>query len=149
MTITWHVDDLKVSHKNPWRINEVVEKLMQIYGNIKIKRGKIHNYLVICLDYLKKLKISVKDYKDKIINELPEVIKRTASTPAVDYLFQIKDKTEASKLDKERAITFHHMVAQLFFLIGQGTLDFQTAIAFLITCVKIQMKTIEESSRCY
>ena len=54
----------------------------------------------------------MKEYIDKIIDEFPGVIERTASTPAVDYLFQIRDETEASKLDKDRASSFHHAAAQ-------------------------------------
>ena len=51
MTIKWHLDDLKISYKNPRRINEVAQKLKQMNWNIKIKRGKIQDYLVMCLDY--------------------------------------------------------------------------------------------------
>ena len=40
MTITLHVDDFEVSHKDPRRINEVAGKLKQVYGNIKMKSGK-------------------------------------------------------------------------------------------------------------
>ena len=46
------------------------------------------------------------------------MIERTALTPAADYLFQIRDETEASKLDEERVIAFPHVVAQLNFLGG-------------------------------
>ena len=52
MTITRHVDDLKISHKNPRRIDEIAGKLKQVYWNKKMKRGKIHDYLGMCLDYL-------------------------------------------------------------------------------------------------
>ena len=58
------------------------------------------------------------------------MIERTASTPASDYLFQIRDETEASKLDGERAISFHHAVAQLPFLSGQARNDIQTGLHF-------------------
>ena len=51
MTITWHVDDLKVSHKKPKRIDELDEYLNVINGKITIKRGKVHDYLGICMDY--------------------------------------------------------------------------------------------------
>ena len=72
----WHVDNLKVSRKDPRRIDEVAEKLKQIYGEFKIKRGKIYDYLGMCLDYSEKgnhLKISMKEYIYKFIDEFPEV----------------------------------------------------------------------------
>ena len=72
----------------------------------------------MCLDYSEKgkLTISIKEYRDNIINEFLEVIERTALTPAAYYLFQIRDEIEASKLDEESAISFHYAVAQLLFL---------------------------------
>ena len=86
----------------------------------------------MCLDYSEKskLKISMKEYIDKIIDEFPKVIDQTASTPAADYLFQIRDDTEASKLNEGRAIHFHHSIAQLLFLSGQARQDIETAVAF-------------------
>ena len=42
----------------------------------------------------------MKEYIDKIIDEFLEVIERTTSTLTADYLFQIRDETEASKLDE-------------------------------------------------
>ena len=38
MTMTWHIDDLKVSHHNLAKIDEVTKKLVGIYGKIKIKQ---------------------------------------------------------------------------------------------------------------
>ena len=35
MTVTWHVDDLKVSHKHKKTINEFETWLASIYGNVK------------------------------------------------------------------------------------------------------------------
>ena len=36
MTIIWHVDDLKVSHKNPWKVTKIATLLSSIYGEIKV-----------------------------------------------------------------------------------------------------------------
>ena len=50
--------------KDPRRINELAEKLKQIYWDIKIKRGKIHDYTGMCMDYSEKgkLKILIGEY---------------------------------------------------------------------------------------
>ena len=64
----------------------------------------------------KENKISIEDFIDKIIDRFTEIIKRTALTQAANYLFQIRDKNKATKLDEERAITFCHAVAQLLFI---------------------------------
>ena len=93
---------------------------------------------MITLELFKKgkLKITMKEYIDKIIDELSEMIERTASTPPANYLFQIRDETEASKLDEERAIVFHHIFTQLLFISGQARQHTQTGVAFLTTCIK-------------
>ena len=46
MTVTWHVDDLKVSHKDPFEITKFTAYLSSIYGKkLSVKRGKVHDYL--------------------------------------------------------------------------------------------------------
>ena len=50
MTVTWHVDDLKVSHKDPFEINKFATYLSSIYGKkLLVKRGKVHDYLGVNL----------------------------------------------------------------------------------------------------
>jgi hypothetical protein len=55
-TVTWHVDDLKSSHVDP-KVNDVfLEWLKKIYANdnigeVKVVRGKKHDYLAMTLDY--------------------------------------------------------------------------------------------------
>ena len=46
MTVTWHVDDLKVSHKDPFEITKFVHYLSLNYGKkLTVKRGKVYEYL--------------------------------------------------------------------------------------------------------
>ena len=46
MTICWHVDDLKVSHKDENAVTALAEKLAELYGpKTAVSRGKIHEYL--------------------------------------------------------------------------------------------------------
>ena len=46
MTICWHVDDLKVSHKEDNSVTALAEKLAEIYGpKTTVSRGKVHRYL--------------------------------------------------------------------------------------------------------
>jgi hypothetical protein len=65
-----------------------------------------------------------------------EIIRGRAATPAHDKLFVIRDDEEAKKLNKEQALAFHHMVAQLLFMAMRARRDIQTAVAFLTTRVK-------------
>ena len=98
MTMTWHVDDLKISHINGWEITQVIKKFANIHRDIKVKRGKQHDYLGMDISYEKKGKVhtSMKHYIEKITESFPEEIGLSmAATPAADHLFQIKDKKEA------------------------------------------------------
>ncbi len=51
LTVTWHVDDLKVSHRDTRCVTETIQWLSSLYGDLKEQRGKVHNYLGITLDY--------------------------------------------------------------------------------------------------
>jgi hypothetical protein len=65
---------------------------------------------------------------------MPEDMDGTATSPAGQYLFQIKDGIE--ELDKATSEFFHATVAKLLFLCKRGRPDIQTAIAFLCTRVR-------------
>ena len=51
ITVLWHVDDLKVSHVDPNLVTQMVDWLKSIYGDMKVTRGKINEYLGMDLDY--------------------------------------------------------------------------------------------------
>ncbi len=59
------------------------------------------------------------------------------STPtlAADHLFKIREEKDAKPLEEERALAFHHTVAQLLFMATRARRDIQTAVAFLTTRV--------------
>ena len=71
-----------------------------------------------------------------MITSFPEIITGRAATPVTDYLFTIRDEKDARPLEKERAMAFHHTVAQLLFMSTRARRDIQTAVAFLTTRVK-------------
>ena len=46
MTVTWHVDDLKVSQKSELEITKFIVYPGKLYGNkITVKQGDVHDYL--------------------------------------------------------------------------------------------------------
>ena len=52
MTGVWHVDDLKVLHKDPFEVTKFSQNLSKIYGNkLEVHRGKIYDYIGMGLDY--------------------------------------------------------------------------------------------------
>ena len=51
MTVVWHVENLKFSHRDPFEFTRLVEYLTDIYGGLKVNRGKVKNYLGMDLYY--------------------------------------------------------------------------------------------------
>jgi hypothetical protein len=45
MTVIWHVDDLKVSHVDAFKLTKFASYLSSIYGGLAVHRGKKHDYL--------------------------------------------------------------------------------------------------------
>jgi hypothetical protein len=145
ITVTWHVDDLKVSHVEPKVVDDFIEWARSKYEDVKItkmkpSRGKIHNYLGMVLDYSEpgKVKIQMKDYIKKMLEEFPsakevEALKRV-STPAAEHLFRVNPKAE--KLNPEKAEEFHTTVAKALFLCKRARPDLQPTVPFLCTRVK-------------
>jgi hypothetical protein len=143
MTVVWHVDDLKVSHKSKAEIMELVNYLKSKYGDgLTVHEGDVHDYLGVDHDYSEKgaVKLSMMKHLEKIFSDFPDEIGKPSLTPASENLFKIRDPDEndTSKkwLEPERAKAFHHSVAQLLFVSTRVRRDIQTAVAFLTTRVK-------------
>ena len=67
MTVTWHVDDLKVSHKSQECVDEFGKWLQDKYeklADVSSTEGTRHRYLGMYLDYSKDgaVMIDMKDY---------------------------------------------------------------------------------------
>ena len=143
MTIVWHVDDLKVSHRSAAAINKLVRYLKDKYGeNLTVHTGDVHDYLGVDHDYSETgvVKLSMMKHLEKIFQDFPEEVGKASLTPASENLFRIRDPEENDKLKKwlspERARDFHHLVAQLLFVSTRVRRDIQTAVASLTTRVK-------------
>ena len=92
MTTVWHMDDLKVSHKNSFEITKFAIYLTKFFGkNIMVKHGKVNDFFGINWDYSEKgvAKVFMIKYISNIVKEFPETIIGTAPLPAADHLFQV------------------------------------------------------------
>jgi hypothetical protein len=139
MTVIWHVDDLKVTHVDQKEVVGFGEWLSEKYGKkVTGHCGKVHDYLGMIFDYTQDGKVLVNqiEYIKSIIEDFPEEIKRTRTTPAADYLFTVRDESEAKKLPEEQAVYFHHAVAQLNYLATGARRDIHPCVAFLTTRVR-------------
>ena len=139
LTIVWHVDDLKVSHVDKKVVDNFIKWLRDTYenniGTVKVKRGKKFDYLGMTLDFSKpdKVKIDMREYVKKMIDDFPNLKKGKAKTPAANHLFNVRE--DVKKLSEKDAIIFHNLTARGLFLSKRARPDIQTAIAFLSTRV--------------
>eukprot|EP00977_Amphora_coffeiformis_P004081 scaffold820_cov158-Amphora_coffeaeformis.AAC.1 len=72
MTVSWHVDDLKVSHIDSKQVDTFLQWVKDTYGaigEVKTTRGKVHDYLGMKLDYSVpgQLSVNMVDYVETMI----------------------------------------------------------------------------------
>ena len=69
----------------------------------------------------------------EIITNFSEEIIGTASTPAINSIFHIRDEKDEKRLSEYQAIACHHTMVQLFFVSARARRDMQMPVAFLST----------------
>ena len=135
------MDDLKISHKDPDIVSDIIDKLYKQYGELQaltVTRGKVHDFIGMTLDYTEKgmVIIVMRQYVKKLIDEAPNDFDGTSPTPAAKHLFEIDASTQNMPLlTAEKKKTSHHITAQLLFLSKRARPDIQTAVASLTTRV--------------
>jgi hypothetical protein len=139
-TILWHVDDLKISHVDANVVTDVINLLESEFGKeapLTKTRGKVHDYLGMTIDYSipGKVKFTMVDYIKTMLDELPDDMSGTATTPAASHLFDVNESAE--KLPAAIGNIYHHNAAKLLFLCKRARPDVQPATAFLCTRVKL------------
>ena len=139
-TVTWHVDDQKSSHKDAKVNDEFTKWLEKTYGGVeaapvKVKRGKIHEYLAMRLNYSEPgtVIIDMTEYVKGMISDFPNKLV-VSRYPWNEQLFKID--TESKELPKAERELFHTFVAKGLFLCMRGRPDIQPAIALLATRVR-------------
>jgi hypothetical protein len=139
LTLIWHVDDIKMFHKDSNEVMKVIGWFKGIYGDdMHVSRGLVHEYLGMTLDYSieGEVKITMVDYLKGVSGDFPEVIEGMAPTAAPEHLFDVRPNKERVLLDEEQVRAFHHVVAQLLVSSSRARKDIQLAVSFLTTRVK-------------
>ena len=105
-------------------------------------QGKTVEYLGMRIDYTVKgkVRISMYEYINKMLAELPSDMNGVSTTPAALHLFNVDDG--AQKLNEDEAQLFHHLVAKLLYLSRRSRQDIQTAVAFL--CTRVQSPDMDD-----
>jgi hypothetical protein len=148
MTICFHVDDCKLSHKDAKQVDNLIQYLRKEYesifedgsGKMAVSRGKVHKYLGMTLDYSVKgqVNISMIDYIDEIIIAFRKADKKggagTKSTAAPENLFIVNEDCE--NLPADKVVEFHNLVAKTLYATKRARPDTCTSISFLTTRVR-------------
>ena len=117
-TISFHVDDCKLSHEDYDVNTKLIDTLRDEYesifedgtGKMKVTRGKVHEYLGMTLDYRTEgvVKISMLKCLKECLDDFAKIMPKengTKSSAAPSNLFTINDDCE--KLSKKQAEQFH------------------------------------------
>jgi hypothetical protein len=146
MTICFHVDDCKLSHRKKTLMDRMIGYLWQEYesifehgsGAMTVSRGKIHKYLGMTLDYSVpgQVKIKILDYVDEILAAFDNAEPKgggTKTSADPDSLLKVDEDCE--KLAQSKAVEFHSLVVNTLYTTKRTRPDTCTAIAFLTTRV--------------
>ena len=92
------------------------------YGEVKVNRGKEHDYLGMHFTYGNDgtVKIHMKHYVNDMVDNFPTKITGTVDNPAAEDLFAAGS---GPQLDKNRAEAFHTFVAKGLFVCKQTQPD--------------------------
>ena len=119
--------------------NHVIDKLnkkFREYSPLSTGTGKKYEYLGMTFDYMTKGKVtlSMYEYIDKMLTELPEDMNRVSKVPGAGHLFNVNP--DATKFPEDKAQLFLSLVAKLLYLCRHTRQDIQTAVAFSCTRLK-------------
>ena len=116
-TITWYVDDLKISHRDIKVVEEVIIAIEEVYGKRAATHGNRHEYFGMDFEYLRNEKVvqfCMKHHLEEALQVFTGNITIKVNTPAAVHLFAVDE--ECQKLNKKDMENFHTIVAKLLFV---------------------------------
>ena len=134
-TIVWHVDDLKISHKDKKVVQDILAYLTTAFGKLSITEGNKHTYVGMDIEYPgnKTVEITMKSYLKEAIEMFPEEINDEVTTPAAPHLFEVNESCK--KLPESKRKILHQIVAKLLYVSTKARPDIHIAISFLTSRV--------------
>ena len=113
MPVCWHLDDLKVSHVDPNEVNNFMECLESIYGDLRITSSKLQENLRTPLNFRTQGEIWINrvEYLKGVLEDFLEVIIERSTIPESNNLFKARSEDDHTLLDKEWSTESHHTVA--------------------------------------
>lgn len=137
-TICRYVDDLKVSHRDPKVVEDIINQLEGKFGNMKVNRGSDDTFvgMNIKLKDDATIAINMDDYITECFPVFGEPVDGRANTPAKENLFdEGTDPEDKVLLSEDKSNRFRHIVAKLLFVAKGARIDIDLGISFLCTRV--------------
>jgi hypothetical protein len=96
--IAWYVDDLKISHKDPKVVSDVIEKFEEPVGKMTMTWGREHKFLGMKIRYNENrtATATMRGYLQEAIDKSGIEIKQTVITPGTRQLFEIDESSRES-----------------------------------------------------
>jgi hypothetical protein len=134
VTILLHVDDLKLSSTNKSALESILKAISDRFTGCEVHWDRMVEYLGMTFDYDKRPG-SVFVTQRKLVEEILKNsgIEGTASTPALDSLFHVREDADLLPTDDKEE--FHSLVAMLLYLCLRSRPDMLCAVSFLTTRV--------------
>ena len=134
ITVAVHVDDLLVTSKSQDDITSLENYLRLTYGEIRVNKGKIIDYVGMSFDFAVEgqVRVTMDACVDNILSECG--VETTRATPASSSLFDVRD---AAKASGSESAWFHTYIAKLLYLAKRVRPECLTAVAFLTTRVTL------------
>ena len=140
ITVQFHVDNLKVSHKDQAVLEDFLSNLRDEFGQedkLTENKGLVYEYLGITIDYSipRKVVFTMFNYLKGVIIEANKDLKNSCSYyPGNDSLMKVD--LDSPRLPIKDTALFHRHVARLLFASKRTRPDMRVCVAFLCTRVK-------------
>jgi hypothetical protein len=146
-TITWYVDDNKISHADQNVVDDVIQTIEERVPGLVVSKGDEHTFLGIDIKYLRdenkertgQVSISMSDYIKEAAESFGEDLSKNVSSPGARWLFENSD---ARKLSAEKSDKFMSIVAKLLWVVQRGRPDCSTVISYL--CTRTRSPDVED-----
>jgi len=115
-TITWYVDDLKISHVDSSVVDRVIKTIKSYVGKMTVTRGTKHKYVGIEFEFTGYSKVTLfqKEYLLECIHAFREDVTTHVTSSAQKGLFNVNSDDEI--LDKNRSAIFHSVVQKFLYI---------------------------------
>ena len=95
-TVCWHVDDLKISHVDSTVVDNILQHLEEYYVKVTQMTNtqvKVHNYMGMVLDFIKKgkVRVTMPNNIQSIIETAPTEMDIFSENPSANHLFQVRE----------------------------------------------------------